>query len=111
MGEPQGRRRIRVAALSASSCGAHLARMAVSSTEYRPRDAECGVRYRVVAEHLDTFLETPLTGSLSALYLGRVRRISSDRRARRADNGRSRPDRALIPPMLAAVLDMGRRGG
>ena len=32
--------------------------MAVSLAEYRPRDAEHGVLYRVIDEHLEAFLET-----------------------------------------------------
>jgi hypothetical protein len=45
--------------------------MALSDVDYRPRDAEHGVLYRVIDEHLETFLETarrhadgvPLPGS------------------------------------------------
>ena len=29
----------------------------LSSTDYRPRDAEHSVLYRVIEEHLDTFLD------------------------------------------------------
>ncbi len=31
--------------------------MALSPTDYRPRDAEHSVLYRVIDEHLDAFLE------------------------------------------------------
>ena len=32
--------------------------MPLSAVDYRPRDAEHGVLYRVIDEHLETFLET-----------------------------------------------------
>ena len=38
--------------------GAYVAAMSLSAGDYKPRDAEHGVLYRVIDEHLDAFLET-----------------------------------------------------
>ena len=38
--------------------GAYVAAMSLSAGNYKPRDAEHAVLYRVIDEHLDAFLET-----------------------------------------------------
>ena len=44
--------------MSAFASRVYVGAMAVSLAEYRPRDAEHGVLYRVIDEHLEAFLET-----------------------------------------------------
>lgn len=50
--------RIHLWALLAFAGHAYVAAMARSAGNYRPRDAEHAVLYRVIDEHLDAFLET-----------------------------------------------------
>jgi hypothetical protein len=44
--------------LSVFPGGVYVGAMSVSASAYRPRDAEHAVLYRVIDQHLDTFLET-----------------------------------------------------
>ena len=46
--------------------------MPLSAADYRPRDAEHAVLYRVIAEHLDAFLETAKLRADGAALLGFV---------------------------------------
>ena len=44
--------------MSASPSRVYVAAMPLSAADYRPRDAEHAVLYRVIDEHLEAFLET-----------------------------------------------------
>ena len=44
--------------MSAFAFRVYVAAMSLSAADYRPRDAEHAVLYRVIDEHLDAFLET-----------------------------------------------------
>jgi len=44
--------------LSAFAGCVYVGAMSVSASAYRPRDAEDAVLYRVIDQHLDTFVET-----------------------------------------------------
>ena len=44
--------------MSAFASRVYVAAMSLSAADYRPRDAEHAVLYRVIAEHLEAFLET-----------------------------------------------------
>ena len=55
---PQQVWRIHLWAFSAPPARVYVAGMPVGGTDYRPRDAEHAVLYRVIEEHLEAFLET-----------------------------------------------------
>src|SRR5262245_59354569 len=55
--EPQGYGVSSLGALSAYAGRVYVGAMPVSAGDYRPRDAEHTVLYRVIAEHLEAFLE------------------------------------------------------
>jgi hypothetical protein len=57
-GDPPGLWRIHLSALSAFAYRVYVAAMALGAGDYRPRNAEHAVLYRVIDEHLDAFLET-----------------------------------------------------
>src|SRR3989454_9298788 len=55
---PQSLWRIHLWALSAFSSRVYVSAMPLSAADYRPRDSEHTVLYRVIDEHLEAFLET-----------------------------------------------------
>src|SRR2546428_8759618 len=79
----------------------YVAAMPLSAADYRPRDAEHAVLYRVIDEHLEAFLETARRNADGSPLPEFVEQEFRDAHAAAADQPRALPRRARAACRLA----------